>query len=128
MPKALVTLFLDTAIGYYLFYSFFGNFVNRKLLLKWFFIIYAMAILISTINIYYIEVKWGNSQNIDEIVGVACVDSIDQFKTFLNILLSLNLLYLALHISKPAKQVPPYLLLKVNFLVHFTRTLLSNLN
>ncbi|MBX0335595.1 hypothetical protein K3G39_20375 [Pontibacter sp. HSC-14F20] len=54
MLKALLFLSLAAGVGYFLFYPFLKNVVNRKLLMKWFFIAYAIAILISTINTYFL--------------------------------------------------------------------------
>lgn len=53
MVKALVFIFLAAVLAYILFYPLLKNSVNRKLLIKWFLIVYAIAILASTINTYF---------------------------------------------------------------------------
>jgi hypothetical protein len=53
--KALLFAFFAVGLVYFLFYPFLKNKVNRKLLIKWFLIVYAIAMLLATVNTYIME-------------------------------------------------------------------------
>jgi len=55
MLKGLAFLFVAAVVVYWLFYPFLKNAVNRKKLVKWFFIIYAIAAVFSIIGTFFLD-------------------------------------------------------------------------
>ncbi|WP_345160648.1 hypothetical protein [Pontibacter saemangeumensis] len=55
MLKGLAILFVAAVALYWLFYPFLKNTVKRKKLMKWFFIIYAIAAAFSIIGTFFLD-------------------------------------------------------------------------
>ncbi|MDX5418196.1 MAG: hypothetical protein LPK14_02705 [Hymenobacteraceae bacterium] len=55
MSKAVLYLFALAGLVYFLFYPFLRRSIDRKKFLKWFFVVYAIALLASTINFYFLD-------------------------------------------------------------------------
>ena len=55
MLKGLALLFVAAVALYWLFYPFLKNAVNRDKLVKWFFILYAIAAVFSIIGTFFLN-------------------------------------------------------------------------
>ncbi len=55
MLKGLALLFVAAVALYWLFYPFLKNAVNRDKLIKWFFILYAIAAVFSIIGTFFLN-------------------------------------------------------------------------
>lgn len=54
MLKSLGFLFVAVGLAYFLFYPFLKCSINRKKLFKWFFILYIIVVLASTVGTYFL--------------------------------------------------------------------------
>ncbi|RDV15837.1 hypothetical protein DXT99_07510 [Pontibacter diazotrophicus] len=54
MLKVISILFAVVGLVYFLFYPFLKNSINRKKLFKWFFILYIISLIVSTVGTYFL--------------------------------------------------------------------------